>query len=90
MSRRQRRLVLSEAERTTLVQARDHHPLSYVRERAAALLRINAGEAAYHVAVTGLLKVRDPDTLYQWLNRYEQYGIAALRLPRRTGRRFSP
>jgi hypothetical protein len=89
MSRRKRALVLSEAERTTLEQARDHHPLAYVRERAAALLRVNAGEAAYHVAVTGLLKPRDPDTLYHWLNLYERQGVAGLRLPRR-GRRFSP
>lgn len=90
MSRRKRLLLLSEAERLTLAQARDRHPLAYVRERAAALLRIAAGEAAYHVAVTGLLKVRDPDTIYAWLNRYEQYGLAGLRLPRRQGRRFSP
>lgn len=90
MSRHKRSLVLSEAERRTLEQARDHHPLAYVRERAAALLRINAGEAAYHVAITGLFKVRDPDTLYHWLDLYEQHGIAALRLPRRQGRRFSP
>ena len=90
MSRRKRTLVLSEAERQTLEQARAHHPLAYVRERAAALLRIGAGEAAYHVAVTGLLKPRDPDTLYHWLNLYEQGGVAALRLPRRRGRRFSP
>ena len=90
MSRRARALVLSKAEQLTLEQARDHHPLAYVRERAAALLRISAGQAAYHVAITGLLKPRDPDTLYHWLNLYEQRGIAALRLPRRTGRRFSP
>jgi hypothetical protein len=90
MSRRKRTLVLSEVERATLEQARDHHPLAYVRERAAALLRINAGQAAYHVAVTGLLKPRDPDTLYHWLNLYEQQGLAGLRLPRRTGRHFSP
>ena len=90
MSRRKRPLVLSEAERQTLEQARDHHPLAYVRERAAALLRINGGEAAYQVAITGLLKPRAPDTLYHWLNLYEQQGIAALRLPRRRGRRFSP
>lgn len=90
MSRRKRTLLLLEAERLTLEQARDRHPLAYVRERAAALLRIAAGEAAYHVAITGLLKPRDPDTIYHWLNAYEQQGLAGLRLPRRKGRRFSP
>ncbi len=90
MSRRKRVLVLSEAERLTLEQARDHHPLPYVRERAAALLRIAAGEAAYHVAVTGILKPHHPETIYSWLNRYEQRGVACLRQPARRKRAFSP
>ena len=89
MSRRPRMLVLSEAERQTLEQARDHHPTPYLRERAAALLRISAGEAAYHVALTGVLRARDPDTLYTWISRYEREGIAGL-FNHRMGRGFSP
>lgn len=90
MSRRKRVLELSEAERLTLEQARDYHPLPYVRERAAALLRIAAGEAAYQVAVTGILKPHHPETIYSWLNRYEQRGVACLRQPARHKRAFSP
>ena len=89
MSRRPRRLVLSELERQTLEQVRDHHPTPYMRERAAALLRIAGGEAAYHVAVAGVLRARDPDTLYTWLSRYEQEGVAGL-FNHRVRRGFPP
>lgn len=89
MSRRPRRLMLSESERQTLEQARDHHPTPYMRERAAALLRIADGEAAYHVACTGVLRSRDPDTLYTWMNRYEQEGVTGL-FNHRTRRSFPP
>ncbi len=78
MSRRPRVLSLSEFERQTLEQARDHHPTPYMRERAAALLRIACGEAAHHVATTGVLRARDPDTVYCWLGRYEREGLAGL------------
>ena len=90
MSRRKRALSLLAAERLTLEQARDHHPLAYVRERAAALLRIAAGEAAYRVAVSGVLRPRHPETLYCWLAAYEQDGPASLRHKARRGRGFSP
>lgn len=89
MSRRPRGLNLSEIERQTLEQARDHHPTPYIRERAAALLRIASGEAAYHVAVAGVLRSRDPDTLYTWLSRYEREGLAGL-FNHRTERGFPP
>jgi len=90
MSRRKRVLELSAAERLTLEQARDHHPLPYVRERAAALLRIANGEAAYRVATTGILRPHHPETLYSWLTNYEQKGVAWLRQPARRKRSFSP
>lgn len=89
MSRRPRVLSLSAQERETLEQVRDHHPTPYMRERAAALLRISAGEAAYHVALTGVLRARDPDTLYTWLHRYEREGVAGL-LNHRVRRGFPP
>jgi len=54
-------LVLSAPQIKELEQARDHHPLPYVRERAAALLQIAAGQAGRQVAQHGLLKPRWPD-----------------------------
>jgi hypothetical protein len=74
----QRRLLLSSAARAELVQWRDHAPKPWQRERAAALLKVAAGIPAAVVARTGLLQVRDPDTLYAWLDTYAQGGCAAL------------
>ena len=88
---KKRTLELAETERETLEQMRDRHPKFYMRERAAALLRIAAGHSAHSVAVTGILKPRDPDTLYKWLTDYESKGIGGLRQPvRRKRRAFSP
>jgi hypothetical protein len=42
-----------------------------VREHCAALLKVAEGEAPYWVACHGLLKGRQPDTVYGWLARYQ-------------------
>jgi hypothetical protein len=83
-----RTLALQPTERTELEQVRDHDPRPYLRERAAALLKIAAGLAPYWVAQFGLLKPRDPDTVYQWLNDYQAQHQLRPQRPRR--RRFSP
>jgi hypothetical protein len=57
------------AQRAALVQTRDHDRRAYVRERAAALLKIADGASPHAVALHGLLKPRHPDTLYDWLDR---------------------
>jgi len=75
---RYRTLDLSTEQRQTLEEGRDHHPLPYVRERCAALLKIAAGISPHQVAQQGLLKPRDPDTVYAWLDRYQQEGLAGL------------
>ncbi len=72
----QRRLLrLTSTEQATLEQNRDHHPNPQARERCAALLKIAAGQSPHAVARTGLLKPRDPDTVYGWLNLYESEGL---------------
>jgi hypothetical protein len=70
-----RRLELNEMEREGLVAHRDHDSNPQIRERCAALLKIATGQSAYAVARGGLLKPRDPDTVYEWLNWYEQNGL---------------
>ena len=81
---RRRTLTLGHSQRLTLEQMRDHHPVPYLRERAAALLKIADGMSPHAVALRGLLKKRKPDTIYAWLNAYEQYGICGLyQKPRR-------
>lgn len=87
-----RQLVLSETERRELVQLRDHARQPYVRERSAALLKIAEGMPVTLVARQGLLRPRDPDTVYAWLDRYQATGSAGLKVHPGRGRQpaFSP
>lgn len=73
-----RTLSLTDARRRELIQLRDHDPRPYVRERAAAMLKVAEGLSPHCVATRGLLKPRDPDTLYAWLDRYQAAGVAGL------------
>jgi transposase len=82
-----RRLEVTEAERTTLEQAVKHHPKAYVRERAAALVKIAARASAAWVAEHGLLTRHAPDTVYGWLNRYETEGLVGLLIRPGRGRK---
>jgi hypothetical protein len=85
----QRTVSLSWAQRRELEQARDHDPRPYVRERCAALLKIADGTSAHAVARQGLLKPRDPDTIYAWLVHYLADGLAGLTGHRHGGYRRS-
>jgi hypothetical protein len=73
-----RTLTLSAEQRQELLSHRDHDPRPYVRERCAALLKIADGQAPYEIAQRGLLKARDPDTVYTWLNWYTAEGVMGL------------
>ena len=73
-----RTLDLTDSQRQDLQHYRDHDPRPYVRERCAALLKIADGQSAHAVARHGLLKPRDPDTVYDWLNWYERLGIRSV------------
>jgi hypothetical protein len=85
-------LILDEPARITLEQMRDRHPKPYLRERAAALLKIANGIAPARVAREALLKPRYADTVYEWLDRYLAEGIAGLYIKPGRGRKpaFSP
>ncbi len=82
-----RTLSLTDTQQQELVHHRDHHPRPYMRERCAALLKIAAGHTPHHVARHGLLKLRDPDTVYAWLRAYEANGFAGLLARQHGGRR---
>lgn len=87
-----RRLFLTPEQRTQLVALRDRGPRAYLRERAAALLKIADGVPAAHVARSGLLRPRQEDTVYDWLNRFECEGLDGLMIRKGRGRKpaFSP
>ena len=73
-----RTLTLSPQQQDDLVAHRDHDSRPYVRERCAALLKIAAGTSPFAIANGGLLKARDPDTVYSWLNTYEAEGLVGI------------
>lgn len=65
-------------ERKRLTWHRDHNAKPYARERCAAILKIAEGQTPHAVARAGLLKPRDPDTVYHWLTVYETDGLEGL------------
>jgi len=71
-------VILEDYERITLEELRDHHPKAYMRERAAALLKIEAGSTIHAVAQVGLLKQRQWETVASWVRQYEQAGLGGL------------
>ena len=72
------RLALTPEERAALEALRATGAKPYQRERAAALLKVADGMPAAAVARTGLLRPRQPDTVYRWLDRFRAEGIAGL------------
>lgn len=81
-----RELELENCQKQTLIEMREHHPKPYLRERAAALLKIASGRSASWVAQHGLLKQRDYRTVLSWLNAYENKGLGGLYIADGRGR----
>ena len=86
------RIELSESQKQELKQTRDHAQEAYLRERAAAILKIAEGQTITEVAAQGLLKSRKHETLRDWLKRYQQAGLKGLKIKAGRGRKaaFSP
>ena len=76
---KRRTLQLSPEQRAELEKIRDRAPRAYMREKAAALLKIADGMSPHAVALSGLLRCRDPDTVYAWLDHYELTGTLKVR-----------
>jgi len=87
-----RPFMVTTAERQELTALRDHGTKTYLRERAAALLKVADGMPAARVARTGLLRPRKPDTVYAWIDRFIEAGSAGLQIQAGRGRKpaFSP
>jgi hypothetical protein len=88
MSRRT--LTLTPEQRRDLERTRDRDRRPYLREIAAALLKIADGLSPAAVARIGLPKRRKAETVYRWLDKYEQGGLAAVVHRPRGHRGFSP
>ena len=80
---------LTQESQDQLEQIRDTHKCPYMRERATAILKVAEGTSGRQVALNGLLKRRKPDTVYEWLKRYQSGGIAGLKVKPGRGRKPS-
>jgi len=78
---------LSQESQEQLEQIRDTDKCPYMRERATAILKIAEGTSGRQVALNGLLKRRKPDTVYDWVKRYQSEGIAGLKVKPGRGRK---
>ena len=89
---RRARFTLTPPQRRRLTRVRDRHPAPYLREKAAALLKVAGGWAIQDVAAFGLLRPRSRNTVAAWLDRYLARGLAGLRVAPGGGRQpaFSP
>ena len=89
---RRRQFVLTDRQRRVLTRVRDHHRKPYLREKAAALLKVADGWTVAAVARGGLLKPRSRNTVTAWLDRFEARGLAGLKIRAGRGRKpaFSP
>jgi hypothetical protein len=85
---RRRKFVLTDRQRRALTRVRDRHPTPYLREKAAALLKVADGWDLQDVAAFGLLKPRSRNTVAAWLGRYQRYGLRGLKV--RAGRGRQP
>ncbi len=83
----QRQIMLSSGQRQELVKLRDTADKPYLRERAAAILKVADGTPAAVVARQGLLRQRKPDTIYDWLNRFHDEGVSGLAIRPGRGRK---
>ena len=72
-----KRRTLKEKLATTRARKRPgSRPATLCARAVCVLLKIAAGQSAHKVAKHALLKARDPDTVYAWLDRYAREGWA--------------
>jgi hypothetical protein len=85
-------LTLTPRQRRRLIRWRNRHPKAYLREKAAALLKIADGWSIDEVARFGLLRKRSRNSVASWLRRYRVRGLAGLKVRHGRGRKpaFSP
>jgi hypothetical protein len=87
-----RQVILQPAQEHELRWALKNHAKAYVRERAAAILKVAAGTPMRQVAAGGLLQTRTEEALSDWIDRYESEGLSGLVVRKGRGRKpaFSP
>lgn len=78
---------LSNEQSEELKKVRDRHEKAYMRERAAAVLKVASGETLTTVGEHGLLKRHKPDTIHNWIKDYLSQGLAGWAIKKGRGRK---
>jgi len=81
------KIILTEEQRRDLEQVRNHDAKPYMRERAAAILKIANGASGLETARRLLNQVHWQDTIYEWCKRYQAERIEGLRIRKGRGRK---
>lgn len=81
------KIELTEGQRAELQKVRDRHRLPYLRERAAAILKISEGLSGREVALHRLNRPHWQDTVYEWVKRYQTQGLEGLKIKAGRGRK---
>lgn len=81
------KLCLAAEQIEELTTARTRHPKAYVREKAAAILKVKQGQSIRQVALYGLYKRRSEHTVKGWIADYLVGGLAGLLVKMGRGRK---
>ena len=65
---RRRPVILREEQAQELRHCRDHHDLPYMRLKAAAILKVAAGQTIKQVALSGLNKPVTQECVSAWIS----------------------
>ena len=69
---------LTEHQRATLIETRDHDLRPYMRERASAILKVADGGSRAQVGRSQLLRPHSGDTVGVWIRRFVAEGPEGL------------
>lgn len=78
---------LSPEQQDELEITRNQHPKPYMRERAAAVLKVASGETLTAVGETGLVKRHEPETIHLWIQSYLASGLDGWVIKKGRGRK---
>jgi transposase len=81
------KLVLTSAQRKSLLRLRDHNDRPYVRERASAILKLADGMPVMVLSRSGLLRPRARQTIHRWVSRFLEEGEEGLLVKAGRGRK---
>lgn len=81
------RVELTGTQREELERVRAEHAQAYMRERAAAVLKVAEGATLTEVGERGLLKRHEPETVGDWIKVYLAQGSAGWRVKPGRGRK---